>query len=138
LVELPRGEIGGFQAFLGKLAFNGADAFGKPFSRIPTCTFGIHFPVACEIHQREKEIAQFPGKGGTAATGLGEFPKLFSNFGGYATRGIRPLETNPGGAFLQVLGPEQGGQMAGNAVQGTATGRFFLQFELMPSFEDLG
>jgi hypothetical protein len=39
---------------------------------------------------------------------------------------------------LKVLGVEEGGEMAGNPVEGAFAGGFFFLLELVPSLEDLG
>ena len=72
------------------------------------------------------------------AFGLGEFPEFFAEFGGDPFFGVWPIEADAGGPALEVLGAEESGEAARNAVKAAAAGGFFLLFELMPAVEDLG
>ena len=77
---------------------------------------GIDLAVAGEVDDGEEKIPELPGEGGPFRTGMGKFPEFLADFGGDAFGGIRPVEAGAGGAALEVLGVEQGGEMARNPV----------------------
>ena len=72
------------------------------------------------------------------AFGLGEFPEFFAEFGGDSLFWVWPIEADAGGPTLEVLGAEESGEPARNAVKAAAAGRFLLLFELVPAVKDLG
>ena len=130
--------MGGFFTYFMEGVFDMADAFGKAFSGIAAGGFGVDATVAGEVDEGKEEVAEFSGEGGTAAFGLGEFPEFFAKLGGDTFFGVGPIEANAGGPTLEVLGAEESGEPARNAVKAAAAGRFLLLFELVPAVEDLG
>ena len=138
MVELVGVKLGGFFTYFMEGVFDMADAFCKAFGGIAAGGFGVYSTVAGEVDEGKEDIAEFSGEGGTVAFGLGEFFKFFAKFGGDTFFGVGPIEAHAGGAALEVLGAEKGGEAAGNTVEATFTSRFLLLFELVPAVEDLG
>ena len=52
--------------------------------------------------------------------------------------GIRPVESGPGSAPLEILGIQKGREVFWNPVEAAFSCRFFLLFQLVPAAENLG
>lgn len=105
-----------FFSLFGQMRLDRADSAGEAVGGVTASSLRIHPAVAGQVDEGKKEVPELAGKGSTSALGFRNltqlFPKLFRNTFFW----IGPIEADPCGSFLQILGQEKRGKMKGDPV----------------------
>ena len=84
---------------------------GEAPGGVSTGGFSVDSPVAGEVHKGKEQVSQLSGEGGARAFCLCDLSELLPDLGWDAFFWVRPIKSDPGCAFLQILGKEKRGKM---------------------------